>query len=73
LQGDNAQEARSINHAASVALPAWWYAASFLVLETGLPWNKELNSADVRLLASISEYFLAAWRAKIIGGHAFRL
>jgi hypothetical protein len=30
LQGDNEQEECSLNHAASVALPAAWYAASFL-------------------------------------------
>jgi len=41
LQGDSKQEERSLNHAASVALPASWYAASFLVLEMGLRWNKE--------------------------------
>jgi hypothetical protein len=35
LQGDSKQEQRSLNHAASVALPASWYAANFLVLETG--------------------------------------
>ena len=41
LQGDSEQGERSSNHAASVALPASWYAASFLVLEMGLRWNKE--------------------------------
>ena len=35
LQGDNKQEERSLNHAASVALPASWYAANFLALEMG--------------------------------------
>ena len=35
LQGDSKQEERSLNHAASVALPASWYAANFLVLEMG--------------------------------------
>jgi hypothetical protein len=36
LQGDSKQEECSLNHAASVALPASWYAANFLVLEMGL-------------------------------------
>jgi hypothetical protein len=35
LQGDSKQEERSLHPAASVALPAWWYAAIFLVLEMG--------------------------------------
>jgi hypothetical protein len=35
LQGDSKQEERCLHPAASVALPAWWYAANFLVLEMG--------------------------------------
>ena len=30
LQGDSEQEECSLNHGASMALPAWWYAGSFL-------------------------------------------
>jgi len=41
LQGDSKQEERSLNHAASVALPASWYAANFLVLEMGCVETKE--------------------------------
>ena len=41
LQGDSKQEERSLNPAASVALPAWWYAANFLVLEMGYVESKE--------------------------------
>jgi hypothetical protein len=41
LQWDSKQEERSLNHAASVALPAWWYAANFLVLEMGYVGIKE--------------------------------
>jgi hypothetical protein len=35
LQGDREREERSLNPAASLALPAWWYAANFLALEMG--------------------------------------
>jgi hypothetical protein len=35
LQGDRKREERSLNPAASLALPAWWYAANFLALEMG--------------------------------------
>jgi hypothetical protein len=41
LQGDSKQEEGSLNPAASVALPAWWYAANFLVLEMGYVGIKE--------------------------------
>jgi hypothetical protein len=34
LQGDSEQEQRSLNHAASMALPASWYAGSFLAHRT---------------------------------------
>jgi hypothetical protein len=34
LQGDSEQEQRSLNHAASMALPASWYAGSFLARRT---------------------------------------
>ena len=63
LQGDNKQEERSLNHAASVALPASWYAANFLVLEMGY----------VGIRNDCWRVFLAAWRAKSIGDLAFRL
>jgi hypothetical protein len=39
LQADSKQEERSLNHAASVALPASWYAGSFLARKFTL--NKE--------------------------------
>jgi hypothetical protein len=35
LQGDSKQVERSLQQAASVALPASWYAANFLALEMG--------------------------------------
>jgi hypothetical protein len=41
LQADSKQEERSLNHAASVALPAWWYAANFLAFEMGYVGIKE--------------------------------
>jgi hypothetical protein len=41
LQGDSKQEERSLHPAAGLALPAWWYAASFLVLEMGYVGIKE--------------------------------
>jgi hypothetical protein len=63
LQGDSKQEERCLNHAASVALPASWYAANFLVLEMGYVGTKN----------DCWRVFLAAWRARIIGDHAFRL
>jgi len=41
LPGDSKQEERSLNQAASVALPASWHAANFLVLAMGYGGIKE--------------------------------
>jgi hypothetical protein len=41
LQGDSKREERSLNPAASVALPAWWYPANFLALEMDFVGIKE--------------------------------
>jgi len=41
LQGDSKYEECFLNHAASVTLPAWWYAANFLVPEMGCVGTQE--------------------------------
>jgi hypothetical protein len=52
-----------LNPAASVALPAWWYAANFLALEMGY----------ARIKVMIAGEYFAGWRAKINDDHTFRL
>jgi hypothetical protein len=60
LQGDSEQEQRFLNHAASMALPASWYAGSFLAHRTiyaRLGRYKRLYQKDSRRRSYGNEWF----------------